>query len=140
MYTNMIDTVMTTKYKIVKVGIILITISTFEFILLCLATFRFTRLIVFDSITIFLRKPFHEMIEETDEEGQVATYLHIKGDGLKYWIGELLSCYWCVGVWVSIFIVILYLNFPSIVGGVVLIFAIAGVASIIEMIVSRLVD
>lgn len=117
----------------------MISITVFEFILLSLSTFRLTRLIVFDTITVFLRKPFHEMIEETNEDGQVETYLHIKGDGLKFWIGELLSCYWCVGVWVSIILVVGYMMFPGIVGIVILILAIAAVASIIEMIVSKLV-
>lgn len=117
----------------------MITISIFEFILICLATFRLTRLIVFDTITVFLRKPFHEMIEETNEQGQVETYLHIKGEGLKFWIGELLSCYWCVGVWVSIILVAAYMMVPVFAGMTILILAIAAVASIIEMIVSKLV-
>ena len=115
------------------------SISIFEFLLLCLATFRLTRLLVFDTITVFLRRPFHELIEETNTEGQVETYLHIKGDGLKFWIGELLSCYWCVGVWVAIFFVLAYTFIPVYVGPVVLILAVAGIASIIEMIVSKFV-
>ncbi|MCT8140377.1 DUF1360 domain-containing protein [Anaerobacillus sp. CMMVII] len=108
--------------------------------LLSLASFRITRLIVFDTITFFLRKPFHEMIEETDEEGKVVTYLHIKGEGIKFWIGELLSCYWCVGVWASIFLVVMYSLFPVVIGYVVLILAIAGIASLIEMVASKFIN
>ncbi len=29
----------------------------------------------------------------------------VKGKGLRKWIGELLSCYWCTGVWVSAFFI-----------------------------------
>lgn len=39
-------------------------LSVFEFLLLALATFRLTRLIVFDKITAFLRSSFIEEVEE----------------------------------------------------------------------------
>lgn len=52
------------------------------------ATFRLTRLIVFDKITTFIRKPFHKIVEDQDEEGNRITYLEIKGKGLRRWIGE----------------------------------------------------
>ncbi|RXI98733.1 DUF1360 domain-containing protein [Anaerobacillus alkaliphilus] len=107
--------------------------------ILCFASFRLTRLIVFDTITGFLRKPFHEIVEEKNEDGTVETYLHIKGEGLKFWIGELLSCYWCVGVWSSLFLVITYHYFP-ITGSLILVLAIAGVAAIIETIVAKYSD
>lgn len=117
----------------------MISISTFDFFLLCLATFRLTRLIVFDSITTFLRRPFHEIVEEMNADGQVETYLNIKGTGLKFWIGELLSCYWCVGIWAAIFLVVSYTFYFPFIMPVILILAIAGVASLIEMVVSKFV-
>ncbi len=114
-------------------------ISFFEFVILSIASFRLTRLIVFDSITSFLRKPFHEIVEETNEEGIVETYLQIKGHGVRYWIGELLSCYWCVGIWSSFFLVVGYLLFP-IFAPFVIVLAIAGVAAIIETIVGKIIS
>ena len=42
------------------------------------ATFRLTRLIVFDKITTFIRKPFHKIVEDQDEEGNRITYLEMK--------------------------------------------------------------
>lgn len=117
----------------------MMSISIFEFTLLCFATFRLTRLIVFDTITTFIRKPFHELIEETNSEGVVETYLHVKGTGLKYWIGDLLSCYWCVGVWSSIFLFFSYYAFPVIMAPVIIILAVAGVAAFIESIISKII-
>lgn len=114
------------------------SLSVFEFLLLCLATFRVTRLIVFDTITAFLRRPFHDLIEETNENGEKETYIVVKGKGLQYWIGELLSCYWCVGVWVAFFLWLFNMVYPTLAAPFIIIFAITGVASIIEAYVSRL--
>ncbi|MFC3884427.1 DUF1360 domain-containing protein [Bacillus songklensis] len=104
----------------------------FELILFVLATFRLTRLIVFDKITLFLRKPFHEVVEETQEDGSVVTYLNVRGTGIRKWIGELLSCYWCTGMWCAIFLYLGFVYIPHLTLPVVTILAIAGVAGILE--------
>lgn len=101
------------------------------FALLVLASFRLTRLIVFDKITWFIRKPFHEIIEE-EENGVMASYIKIKGSGLRKWIGELLSCYWCTGVWAAVLLIIGWALFPNAFFYAVLILAISGGAGIIE--------
>ncbi|TYR79490.1 DUF1360 domain-containing protein [Priestia megaterium] len=101
-------------------------------VLFILATFRLTRLIVFDKITAFIRKPFHEIVEEKDEEGNDVTYLKIKGTGLRKWIGELLSCYWCTGMWCAIAIYFSYVTIPHIAFPAIAVLAIAGCAGIIE--------
>ncbi|GAA3329486.1 hypothetical protein GCM10020331_077740 [Ectobacillus funiculus] len=71
--------------------------------LFALASFRLTRLIVYDKITKFIRNPFIEEVDVQDEDGSVVTYVRIKGRGLRKWIGELLSCYWCTGIWTTAF-------------------------------------
>ncbi|RDZ11542.1 sporulation protein [Priestia megaterium] len=96
------------------------------------ATFRLTRLIVFDKITAFIRKPFHKIVEDQDEEGNRITYLEIKGKGLQRWIGELLSCYWCTGIWCAVGIYFSYVAVPHIAIPTITILAIAGCAGIIE--------
>ncbi|MCP1188280.1 DUF1360 domain-containing protein [Priestia flexa] len=96
------------------------------------ATFRLTRLIVFDKITGFIRQPFHEMVKEVDEQGNEMTYLTVKGKGLRKWIGELLSCYWCTGMWCAIAIYAGYTFFPQVAIPAIIILAIAGCAGIIE--------
>ena len=71
-------------------------------LVLGLAVFRLTRLIVFDKIMEPFRRPFFTEIEEKDEQGKVEIYLIPKEKGIRSWIGELLSCYWCTGFWVSL--------------------------------------
>jgi Protein of unknown function (DUF1360) len=86
-------------------------IDLLSFTLLALASFSLTRLIVFDKITEFLRDPFFDEIEEENEDGTMEVYYLPKATPIKNFIGELLSCYWCTGVWVSAAMVIGYLLF-----------------------------
>ena len=111
-----------------------------QFIIFALASFRLTRLIVHDKITQFIRNPFHKEIEETDENGNTEIYIEIKGKGVRAWIGELLSCYWCTGVWCSAFLYGIWLIWPSSAEPLLIILAIAGAAGIIETIVTKLLD
>ncbi|WHY02116.1 DUF1360 domain-containing protein [Neobacillus sp. DY30] len=110
-------------------------IDYLEFIIVTLACFRLTRLIVFDKITEFLRNPFFDEMEEENEEGTLEVYYVPKGTPIKKFIGELLSCYWCTGVWVSAAVVIGYLLLPAVFIPFILVFAVAGLAAIIEAIV-----
>lgn len=108
-----------------------------ELFLFILGTFRMTRLIMYDSITAFLRKPFHEIVEETLPDGTVQSFLHIKGIGLRHWIGELLSCYWCTGIWCAAILYIGNIFCPIIFHPLLMILAIAGGASFIEWAVEK---
>ncbi|WP_189655144.1 DUF1360 domain-containing protein [Bacillus sp. HNG] len=114
--------------------------NVFEFVLLGLASFRLTRLIVFDKVTEIIRRPFHEVFEETLPDGTVEEFIHIKGTGLKKWIGELLSCYWCTGIWATAFLYILYEHYFPVSEPLILIFGIAGLASIIETCVIKILN
>ncbi len=111
-----------------------------QLIMLALASFRLTRLFVFDKITEFIRRPFHQEVEETDKNGNVETYIVMKGTGLRIWIGELLSCYWCTGVWCSAFLYAVWLLWPSVAEPLLVILAIAGLAGIIETVINKLLD
>ncbi|EIJ81827.1 hypothetical protein PB1_02770 [Bacillus methanolicus PB1] len=107
-------------------------------ILMGLASFRLTRLIVFDQITYIFRKPFFDEITEVNKNGENEVYLAPKQHGFKKWMGELLSCYWCTGIWASIFVIYLYF-FASFTGKVIiLILAVAAIGSIIEVIISKI--
>ncbi|MCG1020154.1 DUF1360 domain-containing protein [Sutcliffiella horikoshii] len=112
----------------------------FWFILLGLASFRLTRLVVLDKITTIIRKPFVEEIEEENENGEMEAYIIIKGKGIRKWIGELLSCYWCTGVWVTTGLFLLITFYPFAGKSALIIFAAAGVAGIMESIVGKLID
>jgi hypothetical protein len=106
-------------------------LSWIHFVILILASFRLTHLIVFDEITSFIRKPFLTVSFEPDESGQILRKVDIKGSGLRYQIGLLLSCYWCVGVWSSLGIVALYSFYP-VTFPLFVVLAVAGAAAVIE--------
>ncbi len=112
--------------------------SWFLFVLFSLAVFRLTRLIVFDTIMAPLRNLFHDEVEEKDEKtGQIETYIVMKGKGFRAWIGELLSCYWCTGVWCTAILLILYALIPTAAEWLILLLAIAGFAGMLETLVSK---
>lgn len=73
-------------------------INWLSFILLSFAVFRLARLFVFDTIMAPLRSLFHEEKTETAPDGTTETYIVIKGKGIRAFIGELLSRYWCTGM------------------------------------------
>jgi hypothetical protein len=110
------------------------------FVIFSLASFRLTRLVVFDNITSFLRRPFHEEITETKEDGSTSTYIIVKGTGVRRWFGELISCYWCTGIWTSALLYGCWLVWPTILEPLLIILAVAGCAAIIETIVLRFID
>ncbi|WP_353856091.1 DUF1360 domain-containing protein [Bacillus sp. Bos-x628] len=111
-----------------------------SFVIFALASFRLTRLIVFDTITAPFRRLFHEEKEEVNDKGETETYIIIKGKGLRSWVGELLSCYWCTGIWCTALLLAIYILFPVFSMWLNLLLAIAAAAGIIEAIVSRLVE
>ena len=109
-------------------------------LLLGLAAFRLTRLIVYDKITEPLRRPFFQEISETGADGEQEIYLVPKEKGFTGWIGQLLSCFWCVGIWVSLFLSVLYLGGWFWGNFIILVLAIAAIGSIIEVVITRIMD
>ncbi|MCP8968357.1 DUF1360 domain-containing protein [Ectobacillus ponti] len=112
----------------------------FLLVLFSFAAFRLTRLLVYDKITAFIRAPFIEEIQVPEEDGSVSTYMKLKGSGLQRWIGELLSCYWCTGVWVTAFLLLCYYMMPKVAEPLLLLLGVAGIAAIIETIVGKLTE
>lgn len=113
-------------------------LSVFHFILLVLASFRLTRLLVYDKITEFIRRPFFIEWTEINEAGESEVYLTPKETGIQRWIGGLLSCYWCTGVWSAIGIYTGYIFLPFIFKHIIIVLAIAGVASVLETMIQAL--
>ncbi|CAH8772530.1 DUF1360 domain-containing protein [Paenibacillus dendritiformis] len=107
-------------------------ISWITLILLILASYRLTRLIVFDEILSFVRRPFVEERFETDESGMMYAVVDEKGGRFHTFMRKLLTCYWCVGIWSAAFLVAAYLLIPNLMFPLVLLLAIAGAAGIIE--------
>jgi hypothetical protein len=114
-------------------------ITVLSFLMLSLASFRLTRLLVFDKITEFIRAPFFDEIREENEQGEIEVYYITKSSGIKKFLGELLSCYWCTGIWAASVTIGLHYFFPVLSEPIILILAIAGVASILELIVQQFI-
>ncbi|WP_042455347.1 DUF1360 domain-containing protein [Neobacillus dielmonensis] len=115
-------------------------ISILNLLILSLASFRLTRLVVYDKITEFIRAPFFDEIEEENEEGEREIFYIPKKVGIQHFFGELLSCYWCTGIWTTGAIIFFHYQFPSWSGPVILILAVAGMAAILETIVQRFLE
>ncbi|GLB58935.1 DUF1360 domain-containing protein [Cytobacillus sp. NCCP-133] len=115
-------------------------ITPMELVILSLASFRLTRLIVFDKISEFIRSPFIEEVEEKNEEGEAEIYLVVKEGRIRSFFGELLSCYWCTGVWSAVLLCSLYFLLKEWAVPVLLVLAVAGFAAIIETIVQKWLD
>lgn len=106
-------------------------INWLDLVIVILAAFRITHLLVFDEIASFIRKPFIDVLVVEDSEGNKDISIQAKGSGLRHFIGSLLSCYWCTGFWVSVGTVLVYFFIPLLYP-VLVIFAVAGAAAVIE--------
>lgn len=115
-------------------------ISWLELGLLSLAVFRMTRLFVYDQIMEWLRRPFMKEYEEENEDGEIEVYYVPIEHGFRGWIGSLLSCYWCTGVWIAAGLYGFYVMAPFIMGPIIIIFALAGLAALIETIVQKMIS
>ncbi len=93
-----------------------LTITPWELILLALATFRLVRLFCYDVITKFLRDGL----------------AHPKHDSFLGTLHALLSCPWCAGLWFAFFVVFAYFATPF-AFPIILILAVAGVASVFQV-------
>ncbi|MEH7345682.1 DUF1360 domain-containing protein [Bacillus sp. JJ1532] len=93
------------------------------FMMIILASYRLTHLIVFDKIAEPLRNLFLTKKETPDHEIKKVP---------KSMIGYLLTCYWCTGIWSAILLCTSYLFLPSIAKFIIFILAIAGGQAILE--------
>ncbi|GGM40886.1 membrane protein [Paraliobacillus quinghaiensis] len=111
-------------------------LSIFEFILLALATFRLMRLIAVDQITEKIRSYF--LVEEENDlgGGTLEVIVRGKGKGLRHFIGERLACHWCVSVLSGVFLYTGFILYPAIFIHVIIIFAVAAVAGVLQTIVN----
>ncbi len=109
------------------------SISFFDLSLIVLATFRLTRLFVYDKITRFLRDAFFVSSESYTEEG--VTYFGKKENtnGQMRTIYELLTCPWCFSVWAATVVSFFYFLTP-LAWLPIFILAISGIASFIQLV------
>ncbi len=77
--------------------------------LIAVAGFKLSRLVTKDKVTGVVRAPFTEFVEEGDgAEVNEAP----RGDGLRYAIGELLTCPFCFNQWTATALGVGWLHAP----------------------------
>ncbi|GAA2517030.1 DUF1360 domain-containing protein [Winogradskya humida] len=74
--------------------------ATADVVLISIATHKLSRLIAKDSITSPLRAPFTRY-SEPGGSGEVNEEVRDQGSSLRHSIGELVSCPFCLAVWVA---------------------------------------
>lgn len=79
-----------------------------DFVLVVLATHRLIRLFVYDAITKFLREQFYNA--EVNKRGEVTLYK--PAGGPRRTLADLMSCPWCLGVWLAATVVFFYALTP----------------------------
>ena len=67
-------------------------------VLVCLATHKASRLVSKVSVTSPLRAPFTTYEEPT---GEAEVKESVRGHGVRHAVGELITCPFCLGVWIA---------------------------------------
>jgi hypothetical protein len=108
------------------------SLPPFDALLIALATFRVTRLIVYDKIARWFRELFADT-REFEQDGITWVEIREQGSGFRHTISDLLQCPWCIGIWASLIVVFCYFVFAW--GWFVILFlAMAGLGSLFQVI------
>ncbi len=114
--------------------LILRSLTWFDFVIIVLAVFRLTRLFVYDGIMAYLRSCV--LIKEmgaTDMSDQATVVYTYPKVGLRKILADLLACPWCVGMWLSALVIILFYAVP-VSKFFILILAVAGLSTFCQII------
>ncbi|QGQ97026.1 DUF1360 domain-containing protein [Paenibacillus psychroresistens] len=99
--------------------------TSLTLIILALACYRLTHLIVFDLIFA----PIRDLFVTRDFETMTFT---LQGGRIRSVIGRILICPWCSSLWVSVLITISYYYFESITYWICLLLTLSAFTSLIE--------
>jgi hypothetical protein len=69
-----------------------------DYLLLGVATQKLSRLVAKDSVGAAIRAPFTRFEEA---EGEAEVHEEVRGSGLRHAIGELVTCPFCLSVWIA---------------------------------------
>ena len=108
------------------------SVPLFDALLMALAVFRVTRLVVYDKITRFAREWFVQQRDITHPEGGEMVELAPFPRGMRRTVHDLLQCPWCVGVWASLLVVFSYFEFAW-AWYVIFMLAVAGAGSFLQV-------
>jgi len=107
------------------------SISLFDVLIIALASFRITRLVVYDKITRFFREFFmHKKSVEKGGIGYVEMTPYTRG--IRATLYQLVTCPWCVGMWSALIATFCYFA-TQWAWYVLLLLAIAGVSTLIQL-------
>lgn len=102
-------------------------LSFADFALMTLATWRLTRLFVYDAVTKFFREQFWDVVKVG--KGYALEKPRV---GPRRTIADLLSCPWCFGVWSAAVVIFFYLITPYAVYPIMLL-ALSAVATFLQL-------
>jgi hypothetical protein len=88
-------------------GGFLVSVPPFDALLMALATFRITRLVVYDKITRWFRELFVKR-RVYEKDGKMWVEITPHGGGFFHTIYDLLQCPWCIGFWAALIVVFCY--------------------------------
>ena len=81
-----------------------VDLTTFDYVIMLLASWRLTRLFVYDNILRFVREQFMDVMKV----GR-GYKLQTPKNGPRRLMAELFACPWCTSVWTSLIVVFLYM-------------------------------
>lgn len=81
-----------------------VDLTTFDYVIMLLASWRLTRLFVYDSLTRFLREQFMDVVKVGRGHR-----LETPKSGPRRLLAELFACPWCMSIWTSTAVVFLYM-------------------------------
>lgn len=111
-------------------------VTPLDTILMAFATFRITRLIVYDKITRWFRELFLKR-RVFEQDGKTFVEISPYGRGFLHTIYNLLECPWCIGFWSALVVVVCYFIFPW--AWVVIYFlALAGASTLLQLVANNL--
>jgi len=98
-----------------------------DYVLMALASWRLTRLFVYDAITKFFREQFWDVVKVGK-----GYQLEKPKTGPRRTLADLLSCPWCFGLWAASTVIFFYLLTPYAVFPVILL-ALSAVATFLQL-------
>lgn len=111
------------------------SISMFGLILIILASFRMIRGATHDKVLRYVREYFKYEKRYLTEGGQRYVIKKERGTGWKKAINETIECVWCTGFWTTLIVIFLYF-LSSATWILILLFAVSGAATFIQLTIS----
>ncbi len=102
-------------------------LTILDLVLMTLASWRVTRLFVYDEVTKWLREQFYN-----PRKSRTGIILEKPESGPRLTLANLFGCPWCFGVWASAGVVFIYLVFEWAYYPVLLL-AVAAVATFMQL-------